>query len=292
MHKYSYHLTFLTPCFCAGADQTRAELRPAAIRGQLRWWFRCLGGNATDEAATFGAVQGGQPKASNLIVRVRSKPKGGDFNWHNTHNLPKQGFDPRVYLLGFFCGRTNRLQAHGALPPGSEAEIECWFKKPPTALAEETLRVFFSIGALGFRATRGAGAFSTKEHTLTKQSWAEIVKTLEACEFHVSLLTPRFGDDWVTLLRKAGEFLKNGLRGREGLGISAGSGGKKANPLGSAEPRQASVLHLRPVKLESELRLALIEGPHEQILGKEAKRAHGDKRAIIVLAKEKGLLRG
>ncbi|TAE90912.1 MAG: type III-B CRISPR module RAMP protein Cmr1 [Verrucomicrobia bacterium] len=39
-----YQLEIITPCFCAGADQGIAEIRAASIRGQLRWWFRVLGG--------------------------------------------------------------------------------------------------------------------------------------------------------------------------------------------------------------------------------------------------------
>jgi CRISPR type III-B/RAMP module RAMP protein Cmr1 len=36
-------ITFITPCFCRGADCSDSgepEIRPASIRGQLHWWFR------------------------------------------------------------------------------------------------------------------------------------------------------------------------------------------------------------------------------------------------------------
>lgn len=37
-------LTFLTPCFCGGADNKAgpAELRVPSLRGQLRYWTRVL----------------------------------------------------------------------------------------------------------------------------------------------------------------------------------------------------------------------------------------------------------
>lgn len=58
MIQKTYTLEFLMPCFCAGADQARAEIRAPAIRGQLRWWFRALGGSAADERTVFGGVAG------------------------------------------------------------------------------------------------------------------------------------------------------------------------------------------------------------------------------------------
>ena len=60
---------FTTPTFLCGADQSLAEIRPASIRGQLRWWFRVLGGTGAQEAAVFGGVHGGTV-ASPVVVRV------------------------------------------------------------------------------------------------------------------------------------------------------------------------------------------------------------------------------
>ncbi len=52
----TYNIELLTPCFCAGADQTKAEIRAPSIRGQLRWWFRALGGTPQGEKEVFGGV--------------------------------------------------------------------------------------------------------------------------------------------------------------------------------------------------------------------------------------------
>ncbi len=284
----TYHIEFLTPCFCAGANQTQAELRASAIRGQLHWWFRCLGGTLDEERSIFGSVHGDQPLASTFIVRVTQQPSGGETNWHA--KIPHQGTHPIVYLLGFFCGRTGRLNPKGAIPPGSKAKIEIIFRRPPTQRLEQTLRIFFSIGALGFRTTRAAGALTSKEHALTSDSWTALTKELSAAGFQVNLLDKTFGTDWYKLLESAGSFLKDRLRGRNGLGISAGRNGSKPNPLGSANPRQTSVLHLRPVRIDNQLRLALIEAPHTRILGLPALKAHGSNDSIINLLKQKNVL--
>lgn len=56
MKTETYDLEFITPCFCAGANQAVAEIRVPSIRGELRWWFRALGGNRRDEARLFGSA--------------------------------------------------------------------------------------------------------------------------------------------------------------------------------------------------------------------------------------------
>lgn len=289
MNRKVYHIEFLTPCFCAGSEQTSAELRASAIRGQLRWWFRALGGSSTEERAVFGGVQGNSPGSSTLTVRILQQPKGGESDWHT--KIPQQGIEPRAYLLGFFCGRTHRLQRNGALAPGSRSAVEVIFKRPPLPRLQQAVRVFFSIGALGFRSTRAAGALTCDEHSITMPSWEALAGELRASGFSIALLSLDFGNDWVGLIRFAGTLLKNKLRGRrEGLGIGAGRNGTQANALGSAEPRQASVLHLRPVRIDGRLRLALIEAPHARILGQDARRAHHDRGSIIEMAKQRHLL--
>lgn len=281
MNRTTYEIEFLTPCFCAGADQTHAELRAASIRGQLRWWFRCLGGSPAEERVVFGGVHGDNPTTSTLAIRVLKQPSGGAHDWYK--QIPKQGVEARAYLLGFFCGRTGRLNSKGAIPPGSRATVEIIFKRPPLPRLLQTLRTFFSVGALGFRATRAAGALTSPQHALTAQSWTTLANELRAAGFHVALLQDDFGNDWVRLLRFAGDLLKNKLRGKGGLGIGAGRGGTRPNALGSADPRQSSVLHLRPVRIDGKLRIALIEAPHNRILGTDARRAHGNKGSIIQL---------
>lgn len=289
MIRKIYHIEFLTPCFCAGEEQARAELRPSAIRGQLRWWFRCLGGSPSEERATFGGLHGDEPVASTFSIRARVEPGAGEKDWHLPTNIPRQGMEARTYLLGFFCGRTRRLQAGGALPPGSKAIVELAFWRPRTPKFEQTLRIFFSIGALGFRTTRAAGALVSVEHSLSSEAWNALATELRATGFTVALAPPVF-EEWVQLIRYAGDLLKNKLRSKEGLGLSAGRNGSNPNALGSAEPRQASVVHLRPVRIDRQLRLALIEAPHARILGQPARRAHGNRGPIVALAQRAGMV--
>jgi hypothetical protein len=183
------------------------------------------------------------------------------------------------------------LNPNGALPPGSKAIVDIILRRPASAQLEQTLRIFFSFGALGFRTTRAAGALASDRHVLTTQSWRALVGELGAAGFHVALMQEDFGTDWVRLIRFAGDLLKNKLRGRDGLRIGAGRDGTEPNVLGSAEPRQGSALHLRPVRIDGRLRLALLEAPHALILGQSARGAHGNRGPVITLATQHNLIR-
>jgi len=269
----TYHIDFLTPCFCGGADPAHAELRPPALRGQLRWWFRCLGGSPAEEREAFGGVQGEDPRStvcsSTFRIRARMDPHPGAQNWYSASSIPPQGTGPRTYLLGFFCGRTGRLNPRGALAPGRRAEIEVHFRVPPSPRLSQAIRVFFSVGAVGFRITRCAGAIASREHSLSTATWPPLVAELERAGFRVALASQEYSD-WIRLIDHAGDLLKNCLRSRDGLAIRAGRDGSVPNALGSADPRQASALSLRPVRLDGRLRLALIEAPHARVLGPDA----------------------
>src|SRR5438067_1221906 len=83
MNTKTFHLELITPCFCGGAEpEKQAEIRAPSIRGQLRWWFRTLGGfkslaqNKTvqeQEAMIFGSTAGDEARAGKLILRVNGR---------------------------------------------------------------------------------------------------------------------------------------------------------------------------------------------------------------------------
>ncbi|MCX7819866.1 MAG: hypothetical protein N2652_11785 [Kiritimatiellae bacterium] len=201
----------------------------------------------------------------------------------------RQGAAPAVYLLGFFCDRTNRLTRNGAIAPGAEAVVELIYRKPVDDLTKLAVRAFFSIGALGFRATRTAGAITSRQYSLDEQRWEDLKRKLETAGFKVELLRDRFGT-WYELVERADKLLKEKLRGRDGLRINAGRGGSRANVLGSASPRQASAVHLRPVRIGGDLRLALLEAPHQRILGRETLRAESSRGSVVEQARRANLL--
>ena len=58
MKRSRYTLRFLTPCFCTGENSLKAEIRVPSLRGELRWWFRAVGGTKEQEQIIFGGAAG------------------------------------------------------------------------------------------------------------------------------------------------------------------------------------------------------------------------------------------
>lgn len=156
----SYQLEVITPCFCGGAEPNQqAEIRPSSIRGQLRWWFRVLGGFKAlahksveeQEALIFGATAGDEGKAGMLSVRVKCKSL-------ISKDYPAPGMQtPEGYFL--FPLRNN---ARHQIQAGNKFELQfLWrgnpcFKEDLAALAS----VFANLGSLGFRSRRAMGALA------------------------------------------------------------------------------------------------------------------------------------
>jgi CRISPR type III-B/RAMP module RAMP protein Cmr1 len=51
-------------------QESWAEIRVPSLRGQLRWWFRALGGSATNEDQLFGTCTGDRGVASAVTIRI------------------------------------------------------------------------------------------------------------------------------------------------------------------------------------------------------------------------------
>ena len=160
MISKDYTITFLTPCFCAGADQSVAEIRPSAIRGQLRWWFRALGGFSVlhdvplrqQETMIFGGAAGEEGIASPLIIRVVDRTTSGT----KTGNDPDaQITAPTGYFL-FPLRKQSRAYRHGSfeLRVVWRGDSRLWDP------IDQLVKLFANLGSLGFRSRRGYGALS------------------------------------------------------------------------------------------------------------------------------------
>src|ERR1035437_3989341 len=81
MIRQAYEFEIITPCFAGGANpETTAEIRAASIRGQLRWWFRVLGGFKSlkekypkvcdQETLIFGSATGEEGNSRGIGIRL------------------------------------------------------------------------------------------------------------------------------------------------------------------------------------------------------------------------------
>ncbi len=147
----TYPVEFLTPCFCAGADQSRAEIRAPSIRGQLRWWFRALGASPEQEKEVFGGVHG-EVRASSVVVRVSCRA----LRMAKALVLPHKNMGPRSCIeegAGFDLHLIAR---------------RCDEKR--FAEADLALRTWLLLGGLGFRSNRGAGSVWPSDWQKTEAS--------------------------------------------------------------------------------------------------------------------------
>jgi CRISPR type III-B/RAMP module RAMP protein Cmr1 len=181
MIRQSYQFEILTPCFCGGAEPLqRAEIRAASIRGQLRWWFRVLGGFKSpllptdacrQEKQIFGAAAGESGYAGQLIVRVTdcsdpsvepmsAKDLGNNENYLLFPLRETNSSQPRRGVFGDFDAKTKRY---------GNFRLEVLWRGNPSLAAdiESLVTVFANLGALGFRSRRATGALTLTHHIMS-----------------------------------------------------------------------------------------------------------------------------
>lgn len=272
MKTESYNLKFITPCFCAGADQSVAEIRAPSIRGKLRWWFRVIGGNSEQEAEVFGSVASDFGNASALGVRVRSE--GITEKWCQ---IEFSGMSNTGYVLYFAKAAAEgaRWVPTGAIPVGTTFELQLIWRRTVSAPAQEffdrALESFLLLGSLGLRSSRGLGCFECLEHPFKTQDWPDLMdRVRERADGFLGEIGEFSGGENEIL-----EGLGAQLRGLRQGGFSAGPpGSSNPTPLGSSSrPRQSSAVYLRPVRVEEgKYRIVVFEAPGDKVLGPQSRR--------------------
>lgn len=245
---YSNKLEFITPAFLAGANQNEPEVRPASIRGELRWWFRVLGGKRQEEARVFGGVHDGT-EASAAVVRVSDvKIQRGDEIQFGT--MSSKGY---IYYFAKKSGNdvgVYRTKSGRYLAAGTSFRLHILLRKELSdgdkALLEKAVEAFVRLGALGLRATRGCGALAETENVLSRDEFKNWCKVLETQSRILIRLSNNVGPftSGIKCQEELGGFLKDFRKSKHlsgnqetALGFSIGA------------RREASALHLRPVKV-------------------------------------------
>ncbi len=238
---------FISPAFLVGGNQAIAELRPASIRGELRWWFRVLGGTREEEISVFGGVQ---PKAtaSKVIVRV-----GNVTEKHAPFHKPAPMSD--LGYLSYFAMASKgnveragvRVEQDAFFAPGTTFDLVVVERTPLTddehALLERSFDCLVRLGALGYRSTRTFGAM-VEVPELTKDVFEAWAQTLSG-KVVVRLVKNEVFSSLKQVQSELGAFLRtlrrdNHLPGKKETAFGFSSGNK----------RSASALRLRPVKVQ------------------------------------------
>jgi CRISPR/Cas system CMR-associated protein Cmr1 (group 7 of RAMP superfamily) len=182
MMTKNYEIELITPCFCGGAEpDKRAEVRVPSIRGQLRWWFRTLGGFKSlnrsvrkQEDLVFGSGSGEEGTASCLILRVSGAQLSSAIVKDADETQAPMGSD-RGYLLFPLRSRQERKTkrvieykgralfeaGHGAARFPYFGLTVTWRGDPGLwPCIQSLISVFGHIGSLGFRSRRAMGALA------------------------------------------------------------------------------------------------------------------------------------
>lgn len=250
---YKGKLTFITPCFCSGANQNIPEIRSTAIKGQLHWWFRVLGVTPILEKLVFGGLSNSdkdKPSASKIIVRIEEKRilPGA------TMELKPNSIEQYLYHFAEVSGQKegiHRTMSTHYIAEGSSftlSILQIGEIGNPTAeeILHNAIELFLCLGSIGLRSTRGCGCFTAEGKSIKKLDVALFSKEL----LIRSLSNDSYPNGKVAQIR-LGSWLKEDVR--KNLKLSGKDktvvGFSIKNEQGESE-RESSALKLRPVEVD------------------------------------------
>jgi len=272
-----FTLEFITPAMIAGASpkgpESTAEIRIPSIRGQLRWWFRALGGSASEESRLFGSVAGGKARSSSIMLRfsqIGSASSGAPTSLptSNKFKSPKTAADigcQDMNTSGYLAFNIRKREdARTMAPQNTRFKIEMRATRLDSSDFHQlcqVFRMFATYGSLGTRSRRTFGSLRLVSETgdlpPKAVSWEEFPG--RRVDWHPLQLGP-----WETvsqLQSAAGTWLKAHRNNRNVLpknrrGEVFGHAGQDAP---RSEKRRASPVILKPIlNAQGQLALGLI----------------------------------
>jgi len=174
MKALTSHLEVISPCFCGGAEpEERAEIRAASIRGQLRWWFRTLGGFKSlspkmktvreQEDFIFGTAAGENGSAGKLIVRVLMVSGNSETVTAAAMGAGEMNSPIGYILFPLRPTRDEPDKRRGAYRSSlPKFDLNLLWRGEPNLVEdiEALVAVFGHLGSLGFRSRRAMGALA------------------------------------------------------------------------------------------------------------------------------------
>ncbi len=164
-----------TPVFCGGARKNEeAEIRPFAIRGMVRWFWRALDGRPgiEREGRIFGCTAGEEGQASPVVLRVEPMVRGSE----DLSNLLKPGSRDTVRGEQYLGYSLYLGQSRKAVPAGTEFRVilEPRWEDPTRWVRRQwaaSLWMLGHLGGIGSRMRRGFGTIALQEWE--DEGWTE-----------------------------------------------------------------------------------------------------------------------
>ena len=184
MNTLEAEFRVITPMFLGGADPTRADtVRPASVKGALRFWWRALNWSRWLEASSHHEVEALKhlhAQEARLFGISAGDADGGQGIFllqvaRQTVSIADQPFKPlesgQLYLLGqgLATFKNGNSCLRSAIREGGEFTVKLIFR-PGTSAADVTqigdaLLLFGLLGALGSRARHGLGSVAITSWT-------------------------------------------------------------------------------------------------------------------------------
>lgn len=169
MIRQTFEIEIITPCFCAGAlPEHRAEIRVPSIRGQLRWWFRVLGGfkNPISEETIFGAAAGDEGTSGMLQLQIQQPIASADRrNAEDLGGGMNSDLGYALFPLRPFGGSDGK---RGVMKEGTTFSLIVTWRGNSTNWHDiaSLVTVWANLGSLGFRSRRTMGALMLRNASL------------------------------------------------------------------------------------------------------------------------------
>ncbi len=175
MHSITFTCEVITPMFLAGADGQTPELRPASIKGAMRFWWRAMHGNLgldelkKKEAMIFGGAGDNQGR-SKVIVRILApQPSKSSIplpvrlmSTYKKYNI--NGLDYMAYgMLKFDRNERKNILIRSYIGPGESFRLCLVVEKQYSNEILSALYLLSEYGGLGAKSRNGYGGFRIVE---------------------------------------------------------------------------------------------------------------------------------
>ena len=187
----------VTPLFCAGADQQRAELRLASFKGVLRFWWRALAWSRLEgnlnaihehEDWLFGSAGGGQSRLSmHLSVDAEPEAEGADSVLEVGGNVVGEGARYLGYgVMEAFPSRQRGTSAGQLIRPCIRPPIDFTIRmrgrdltKGPSRHLQNALLAVGVLGGMGARSRKGYGSLAIQSLRVDRAEQLQVHQSVD-----------------------------------------------------------------------------------------------------------------
>lgn len=204
IEKICFEIETVTPMFLSGADGKTAELRPASLKGLLRYWWRALQAesdlsNLRDkEAKIFGSVD----RCGSFSIQIKHEPFKPTRNKFPDHPVPIEGKAFKINILEYLAyGTYSYVKGQGNvfirdyIPQNTKFNVILnIFNEECRKKILEVFYVFSLFSGIGSRNRNGFGSFDVLNKT----------KVFETINNDFSVDAPYKIDNLAKLIKRVG----------------------------------------------------------------------------------------